>query len=542
MQNFTGTWRLVRLNVRRDSIKLPIWIISIVAIVATSIPAIEKFYSSFSSQVNHAASAAGSSIYRAFGGVPDGPSLGSSLMMETYVFTAILVAFMSTTAIIRHTRANEESGSAELIGSTVVGRYSSLMAALIVVFIANLEIGLLLTLVASLVNEFTLTAAFGFGMSFVMVGFAFAAIAAVAAQLSNSGRGANGLATMAIGGAFLLKAIGDGFASVNGDGLSAASSWPSYLSPLGLSYQIFPFTQQNWWIFGVFAVGISLTVALAYFLLVRRDVGSGILPEKRGPATAPKRLLSVMGLSWRLQKGTFIGWAIFFIVFGFIFGGMVSEFEGFITGSDEGEEFLEMITQDTTFVKGFFGFIVNYAGIMAVGYSLMVLLKMRTEESSGRLEFVLGSAVSRVKWVLSYLNIAFIGSAVLITTMAISSLVIFNATGGGGVSYMDTIKLGLMQLPAVVVFMSIAVLSFGLLPRVTVGLSWAMFIGVMLIVQLGAMLELPQWAINISPFTHSPVAIGGDVDWKPLIIMLAIGLVFLVMGLYKFNNRDLDLE
>ena len=54
-----------------------------------------------------------------------------------------LIAVAVILTVIRHTRAEEESGRTELLDSTAVGRYASLTAALILTFGASIATGLI---------------------------------------------------------------------------------------------------------------------------------------------------------------------------------------------------------------------------------------------------------------------------------------------------------------------------------------------------------------------------------------------------------------
>ena len=60
-------------------------------------------------------------------------------------------------------------------------------------------------------------------------------------------------------------------------------------------------------------------------LATRRDVGSGILADRRGHAEAAPRLLSPFGLAWRLQRGALLGWAVGLVGFGLVFGAIIDE-------------------------------------------------------------------------------------------------------------------------------------------------------------------------------------------------------------------------
>jgi ABC-2 type transport system permease protein len=44
MTAFTGTWRLVRLALRRDRVQLPIWLVSLILIEAATVSSIVGLY------------------------------------------------------------------------------------------------------------------------------------------------------------------------------------------------------------------------------------------------------------------------------------------------------------------------------------------------------------------------------------------------------------------------------------------------------------------------------------------------------------------
>ena len=63
-------------------------------------------------------------------GVASGASEGATTMIRGYLLLAVLAALMSALTVVRHTRQNEETGRAELVGAAVVGRHAGLAAAL----------------------------------------------------------------------------------------------------------------------------------------------------------------------------------------------------------------------------------------------------------------------------------------------------------------------------------------------------------------------------------------------------------------------------
>lgn len=540
MDAFTGTWRLVRLALRLDRIKLTIWIVAITALTAASAVALKDAYSTYEQQVQYAATTAPSTVGRAFGGLINGPSLGAITMVELFNFTAVVIAFMSSLLVVRHTRKPEETGAGELISAGQVGRYASLTATMIVAILANILVGLLIWLSMKNTPGLSELGSFGFSAALACTGIVFAGVAGIAAQLSETARGANSIAGGTIGVAFILRAIGDGFGNVGADGLSATPLWPTWLSPFGWGFQIHPFTEQNWLLFGLL-IGFMLLSMLSSFIILRhRDVGLGIIPTRAGRANAKPKLLSTWGLSWRLQRATLIGWSIGFVVFGLVAGGMAHDFSSLIASNpDLGEMFVEF-SEGVSLTDTFFGFMFGFAGVTAAGYVIQSLQKIRSEESSGHLESLLGTGLSRGKWIASHLLVTVFGIAVLLTIMGVMSGVVHVLATDASWNQVGRLTIAsLNQFPAVLAFAGGIVLFLGALPTLAVGLAWGAFVGSFLILQLSALLGLPDWVINISPFAHAPNAPIESTSILSIVSLVGIACVLAYVGLLRFWRRDI---
>src|SRR5665647_593987 len=118
---FAGTGRLVRLALRRDRILLPVWIASISGLAGAVVASYAATLPSEAERAVTAAFGAANPMARVFDGPASGTTLGAMSMVEAYKILAILTALMSAQAIVRHTRQDEETGRAELLGSAVVG-------------------------------------------------------------------------------------------------------------------------------------------------------------------------------------------------------------------------------------------------------------------------------------------------------------------------------------------------------------------------------------------------------------------------------------
>ncbi|MEV4414114.1 anibiotic ABC transporter [Catellatospora sp. NPDC049609] len=541
MRPFTGTWALVRLALRRDRVQLPIWLLAIAgSIAATASSAISIYGVSDQAIAGYATTGATSVVARAFNGAISGPSLGAIVAAESYFLLALLVPLMSTLLVVRHTRQNEETGRAELLGSAVVGRLAGLTAALLVALAANVAAGLLLT-AAFVGNDLPLAGSLALSGAVALAGTAFAAIAAVAAQLAPTARMANGLAVGAIGLAFGMRALGDAYGDVGADGMSVTSAWPSWLSPLGWISQIQPYGTTAWWTLGLPVLVVLLAVWLAFWLVSRRDVGFGLLADRRGPATAGAGLRGTLGLAWRLQRGTLLAWLLGFLLMAVPMGAVTNEVDDMLANNPQAVELIQALGGLDDVIDAFFGAMLMLMGLAASGYALQALLRMRAEETGGQLEGVLAGAVSRPRWLGGHLLVAVLGAALLLAAAGAGMGLGYAATGGPGSAVAELTGAALVFLPAVLVLVGFVVAVFGWLPQAAVGLAWGGLAACLLLGQIGALLELPQLLLDLSPFTHVPQVPADSVAAPPLLIMLGVAALLLSAGTAGFRRRDLQL-
>ena len=110
--------------------------------------------------------------------------------------------------VVRHTRAEEESGRAELLRATVTGRHAATAAAVLVAAAASVLVGVLDAAVL-LANDLPAEASLLHGAELTGVGLVFTAVAAAAAQVTAGARAALGIAGAVLGATFLLRGIGD---------------------------------------------------------------------------------------------------------------------------------------------------------------------------------------------------------------------------------------------------------------------------------------------------------------------------------------------
>lgn len=539
-QAFTGTLALAWVALSRDRIQLPIWIVAItlfkVFVLAAwngdltdeELLSVTQFYGVHPAM-------------RLFG-LASGPTLGAYVMSRGFVLFAVLIALMSILFVVRHTRQDEDTGRAEYINSAVVGRHANLASAFMVAVGANIVLALLISLVF-IFNDLPVAGSFAAGAAYAGVGIFFAGVASVTAQLAATSRGATGLALLALGVAFALPGIGNMLGQVDEEGVRIISSWPAWLSPLGWGQQMRPFAEDHWSLLGLYGFFFVAFALVGFYLETRRDIGKGFLPEKPGPAEAAPSLLSPLGLVWRLQRGAFVGWAIAVTLFSILFGAVSGDIDALLEELEEWTDIFERIGgTDVMIDAAFVTFVGIFAAVIAI-YAVQVLLRMRLEESDGPAESVMATAVSRQRWIMGYIVNSVLGAAALLLmaglAMGISAGVALDELGTW---VSDLVVAALVQLPAVLVIIGIVVAAFGLLPR-RVGLIAWLVLAVAIITGpwLAGILDLPEWAENISPFSHAPAVPAEAVTATPILAMLAVAIVLVGIGILAFRRRDIDL-
>ncbi|MFD3821373.1 ABC transporter permease [Streptomyces sp. NPDC058625] len=527
-----GTRTLIRFALRRDRIRLPVWILALLLGTLMTANSFRTLYSDPEDRAN-AVKSVDSPAGLAMSGPRhylDDDSFGSILSHQMLGFTTVLVGLMSVLIITRHTRAEEETGRAELVRSTVVGRHAHLAAALSVAALANLALALLLAVgLAGLGMEGIDTAgSLLYGSGHAAAGLVFAAVAAVTVQFTAHTRGASGMALAVIGVAYVLRAAGD-------SGENGALSW---LSPIGWVQRGYPYVDNRWWPLLLCLVFAAACAAAGFVLSTRRDVGAGLRPEKLGSPTASDALTTPVGLALRLHRGMLIGFGTGLFLMGAMYGSILGDAEAMLEGIDEIQEALDRLG-GAGVAESFASMVMVVLTVVAAVYVVMAALRPRSEETAGRAEPLLATGLSRTRWVGGHLAVA-MGGGTLVLLLAGLGFGIAGAASTGDAGLLpDLVGAAVAYAPALWVTVGVAVVLFGWFPRFGPA-AWIVPVYAFVVGYLGQILRFPTWMNNLSPFGHVPRLPAADMNWTPLLLLslVAAGLVWL--GLAGFRRRDLE--
>jgi len=528
--DLTATGTLVRFALRRDRVKLPIWVGAIGLGMLYAVSALPTVYGTPQARQGRAElmDSPAAVMMSGPGYGLDDYTLGAMITNEMVLYLAIPAAMMSIFLITRHTRAEEETGRAELIRSTVVGRHAAACAALIVALIANAGIAVL-TALAMLSGDLAVADSVAVGAGIGLTGLVFASVATITAQLTEHSRAASSLAMAAVGAAFLLRAVGD--VSQPGGNLL------SWLSPLAWTQQTRAFVDLRWWPLLLPLALCAVTVAIGYAVSGRRDVGAGLIPPRLGRAHAAPSLSTSFGLALRQQRVSLISWAAGLLIFAVPTGSLSDSVTESIANNPQVGEVFTANGQNP--LDGFYATMALFFALLVGAFAVISVLRLRSEERTGHAEAALATSVSRTRWYFSWFGFTALASAVL---LALSGLGVGIGAASGDAGAETIVKVGIGTLayfPAVAVVAALAAALFGFSPGAS-ALAWIVVAYAVLFGMFGALLDLPSAVSDLSPFAHTTALPLTDLPLTPLGVLTLLAAALALAGAAAFRRRDLE--
>lgn len=531
MTAVTGLGRIVRLVLRRDRVRLPVWIVSLCGFIVASAASLPPLYPDQESIDDYARLFGDNPALIAFGGPGygfDDPNIGVILVNEVQLWGCIGVALMSIFLVNRHTRLEEDAERTELLRSSVVGRHTQAAAAISVVAGANLVVAAVCA-AAFVALGYATVGSLALAASFAIAGLTFTAIAAVTAQVASGSRSSLGLASGALGLAFVLRAVGD-----------IGENALRWLSPIGWAQGIRAYAGERWWTVALALVFSLAVLAAAFWLSTIRDHGSGLLPTRPGPRRAKTWVTSPVGLAARLQRGSVIGWCAGVFLTGIVYGSIGQDVEEMIAENPAYADFLAQ-AQGADLTDSFFATSMSMLALLTAGFGIASALRLRSEEAAGRAEPVLAAPVSRWRWTTSHLVVALVGSALVMASAGLGVGIAYAVVSSDIGQVGRLVGSALVTVPGILVLVGIATALFGLSPRAAL-LAWAA-LGVAVLVGLfGELLQLPTWTRQLSPLHHVPGVPAESIRATPLVVLLLVAGALLAVGLRGVRERDLRMD
>lgn len=524
-------WQTMMLFIlRRNWLRLLLWAVALVSMIplvyesqraAFPTPADRKAYASIANTPSVAA----------LTGTPyAADTLGGILVLKIWMTLAITLAFATMFLVTRNGRADEEDGRTELLRSNVLGRHAYTLANYLVVGAFNVLVGAAIA-GAAIALTLPVDGSLVLGASLAGVGLFFLGLAAVSGQLPSTSRGANGLASVVLGAAYVLRAVGDL------DGTGTTPGGISGLSPIGWAQQMRAFGENRWWPVVPLVVGAVLLCGIAMRLEARRDLGSGVLPDRPGPAAASRFMMTPFGLAVRLQRGSIIGWFAAVAVMALLYGSVAAAMSNLL-GSNAA--FAAVFgDQGTSITNSVLGLLVMLNAIAASAFVVESALQVRVEEASGRAEPQLAGSVSRLRWAGGRLLLPVAGSALMLIVGGAVMGAAYGASQSDPSQVWVLLEAASAYWPGVLVTAGVTVLLMGVAPRQAASLSWSYFGAMVIISVFGELFSLPSQVTGNTPLTATPRLPADSFAILPILLLTAIAVGLCAIGLLRFTRRDL---
>lgn len=520
----TGTGIFLRHFLRRERWQIVAWGVFIAFLYVSQAIGVDRIYVDQAEFDQAAASMAQNTAFIAMLGPARAlNTLGGQVMWQASAFGVVTAALMSMFMVGRHTRREEESGRDELLRAAPVDRFAPMTAGLAAALVANVVAGVLVAL--SLIGyDLAVPDSIALGVGLTLSGWLFSGVALLAAQLTSGARAAYALTGLALGLAYVLRAVGD-----------VSTPALSWLSPIGWYQATHAFSGLRWWPMLLLLVGTAVTVAAAYAVFVRRDFGAGVWPDRPGPATAGRGLRTGQGLAWQLQKGSLLGWAAGVFLLGLTFGTMGKDVGTLMGDSQMSRDIMAKGGGDL--VDAFFATSVLMLAVTASGFAISSALRPRAEEDDGRVESLLGAALPRLRWLAGHMLLTVAGSVAVVVLSGVGIAVGYLLVTGETDPLADYVTATLGYVAPVLVLASVAWLLHGWVPRLA-GLAWLVLGFVAVVVLFGEVLSIPQWVQDLSPFEHLALAPSQPFRWTPVLVLGGLALAMSAGGMVGFRRRD----
>jgi ABC-2 type transport system permease protein len=246
---------------------------------------------------------------------------------------------------------------------------------------------------------------------------------------------------------------------------------------------------------------------------------------------------SPLTVAFRLQRASLLWWTVALASFGFLFGALANQIAD---PENMTEDRIDVFGGSIeTLTEGYLAVLTLLMAVLAGVMAVLNIHALRTEETGGRAEPVLATAVSRGAWFGGYLAANAIGVVGLLAVVGLATGLGAALSVGDSSFVWQVTAAHIAHAPGVMVLLGITALLFGVLPRALV-VTWAL-IGFSLFAGLfGTLANLPHWLRNLLPMEHTGRPPLDDISWEASLLLLVTAAALVAAGLAGFRRRDIE--
>lgn len=531
-----GTLRLAAVLARRNRVMLLAWTAGVLALVAVTVPSYAATYPSLATRASLVAELQANVATKVlYGRLPSPGTLGQLAVWETGTYVTLLVAVLGVLLGVRLGRGEESSGHSEVVRSVGAGRLAPVASALLVLAVTFAVIGggvgAVLAWQSRSTPEVSVTGAWHFGAVVLLVGLGFGVSTMLLGQVLLTPTLARSAGWVLLGVDFVLRVLPD-------FGTAPGLRW---LSWLGLSHLVGPFTHDRTLPVVVGAVAVCGLAVVTVVLEGRRELGSGFVALSSGSS----QTLSVSGpvaLGWRLRRSGWLGWAAATAAVAGLFGGMSHGLVALLVDDPSSTDMLSSVTGVMEPVRGYFTFTVIFVALIPLLHAVSHTLVAAADERTGRLDAALAVGLRRWSPLAAQTGLAAARALGLVLVAAGVQAGTTWLAGSGedavGWAFWSVVA----TMPGIVAAVGLTALLIGTLPRFA-SAAWLLVAWSLFAVSFGQLVGLPDWARSASLLSQTPDLIGQPVGETlgtiSFVILVATAVAATAAGLGAVARRDI---
>lgn len=298
--------------------------------------------------------------------------------------------------------------------------------------------------------------------------------------------------------------------------------------------------QYDWPGVGLVAVVTVILLAIGIEAFARRDIGiTTALPTP----SMPRGLLGIGGPVARaisLNLNGSIAWGLGVGIFGLTLGGAA---QGFMDQLQDSPQFIELLSTvfpnvDYASAGGFLQLLFVEFGVILAGLAAATFVSgWASDETSGRLEMVLASPLSRARWAIAG-GIGMLVNVALFVALTAAGIAIGVATASSDVvtPLVGSLVLGLYAAALAGIGLAVG----GVLGTRFAASAVVVFVIVTWFIQLlGPILNLPDVIRQLALTTHYGQPMVGVWDPVGIVASLVLAVGGIAVGTWGFTRRDL---
>jgi ABC-2 type transport system permease protein len=467
-------------------------------------------------------------------------TLGGYLEYKYGTFFPVLLSLWSVLALSGTLASEAHRGSLEFLAA---GPQSRVRVALekLAAHVTGLAIVFLVTLLSIAIagakfatlpgDELSITQAFGYSAWMVLMALAAGSVAWALGPFVGRGAAAGIAGLITIGG-FIVSGYS---APVPELAPIAKLTW------FGWTVNHLPLAGQFDWPSVVFlAVFVVVMLVIGLVAFARRDIGvTSTVPTP----SMPRALVGLRGPATRAIGNNLpatISWGLGIGVFGLLLAGSSRSFTEELNNSPDFMRLLSTIFPKLDFasVGGFLQLLFIEIGIVLVGLAAVTLVAgWASDETSSRLELVLATPLSRVRWATSS------GLGVLVDMLLVVVITAIAIGLGGAIaqgSDVLTPTIGVLAL----FFYGAALIGIGMAVGGLLGTRFAAPVVALVVLLtwfvqlLGPLFKLPDFVQQLALTNHLGQPMLGAYDWAGIAACALIAIVGVALGAWGFSQRD----